>query len=52
MAAFLIGIPLLFLLAFLFIAWLHTADRMMTSLALFGVVGIIAFGMLAPTRKE
>ena len=51
MTLFLIAIPILFLIAFLCLVWLHTADNMMLSLAILGVVGIVGFGMLAPNRK-
>ena len=51
MVIFLTVLPLLFLVAFFFLVWLHTADRMMTSLAVLGVIGIVGFGMLAPNRR-
>lgn len=51
MTLFLVGIPLLFFACFLVLAWLHSSDAMMTSLACVGVIGLIGFLLLSPTRK-
>lgn len=46
------GVPLLALLGFFFLAFLHSAYAMMTALAVVGVVGLWGFYALAPSRDQ